>query len=157
MKNLTAKDVMNTKVITLRDDLTVQEASAFLVDREISGAPVCDAQGDLVGVVSLTDIAQVTSETDASTRPDFYLRGWEYHLDRDEMNQIHVHDEGLSVQDIMTPTVFTIPQDTSVAEIARTMVAGRIHRLFVTEGDDVVGIITTLDLLKVLAESDQAG
>ncbi len=152
MKLKTARDVMNPKVITLSEDLAVHQAAAFLVDHEISGAPVTDDEGNLVGVVSLTDIAQVTSETAASLQPDFYLRGWEYHLDRDELNQIRIRDEGLKVSDIMTPTVFTIPEDTPISEIARTMVAGRIHRLFVTQDDEVVGIIATLDLLKVLAE-----
>ncbi len=147
----TARDIMNPQVITLQEQLSVSEAATFLVDHEISGAPVIDGQGNLVGVVSLTDIAQVTSEG-PTEQPDFYMRGWEYKLDRDELNQIHVRDEGLSVSDIMTPTVFTIPDDTPVAEIAKTMIAGRVHRLFVTEGDEVVGIIATLDLLKVLAE-----
>ncbi len=154
MKFQTAKEIMNPQVITLRDNLSVHEAAAFLVDHEISGAPVADEKGNLVGVVSLTDIAQVASETGEIPQPDFYLRGWEYHLDRDELNQIHVRDEGLSVSDIMTPTVFTIPDDTPIPEIARTMIAGRVHRLFVTEGDEVVGIIATLDLLKVVAEQE---
>ncbi len=147
----TARDIMNPKVITLGEHLSVSEAAAFLVDHEISGAPVADDQGNLVGVVSLTDIAQVTSEG-PTEQPDFYMRGWEYKLDRDELNRIQVHDEGLTVSDIMTPTVFTIPDDTPIDEIAKTMIAGRVHRLFVTEDDEVVGIVAALDLLKVLAE-----
>jgi CBS domain-containing protein len=54
------------------------------------------------------------------------------------------------VQDIMTPAVYTVRDDAPVAMLARTMVAGRIHRLFVTRGGRIVGIVTSLDLLKLL-------
>jgi len=54
------------------------------------------------------------------------------------------------VRDIMTPTAYTVPHATSIRELARTMVTGRIHRLVVTHGERVVGIVTTLDLLKTL-------
>jgi CBS domain-containing protein len=56
------------------------------------------------------------------------------------------------VGDIMTPTVYTVPADTPASELARTMVSGRIHRLFVTRGRRIVGIVTSLDLLKLLFE-----
>jgi CBS domain-containing protein len=52
----------------------------------------------------------------------------------------------------MTPTVYTIPDDTPVSRIAQTMVAGRIHRLFVTRARRLVGIVTSLDLVKLLDE-----
>jgi CBS domain-containing protein len=54
------------------------------------------------------------------------------------------------VEDIMTPAAYTVPHDTQVAEIARTMIAGRIHRLLVTRDHHVVGIVTSLDLLRLL-------
>jgi CBS domain-containing protein len=52
----------------------------------------------------------------------------------------------------MTPTVYTVPEKTPVAKIAQTMVAGRIHRVFVTRRGRVVGIVTSLDLVGLLAE-----
>jgi predicted transcriptional regulator len=62
MKNLTAKDVMNPKVLSVRDDMTLHELATFLTENEISGAPVLDDCGKLVGVVSLTDIALSEAE-----------------------------------------------------------------------------------------------
>ena len=59
-------------------------------------------------------------------------------------------EHGRRVRDVMTPVVYTIPEETPVEKIARTMIAGRIHRLFVTRGGSVVGVVTTLDLLKLL-------
>jgi len=61
MKDLKARDIMNTDVLSVRDDMTVQELAGFLTEREILGAPVVDSEGEVVGVVSCTDIAQSTT------------------------------------------------------------------------------------------------
>jgi CBS-domain-containing membrane protein len=55
------------------------------------------------------------------------------------------------VRDIMTPTAYTVPHDTPVSQLARTMVAGRVHRLLVVRNQRVVGIVTSLDLLTLLS------
>lgn len=156
MRTLTAKDVMNTEVLTVRVDLTVRELSAFLTERQISGAPVVDPHGRLVGVVSVTDVAESDADRpdlvgDRSS-PDFDLREWEERMNPEDVRPLHIESDDLLVRDIMTPTVYTIPDDTPVAKIAQTMVAGRIHRLFVTCGGRVVGIVTTLDLVRLLEE-----
>jgi CBS domain-containing protein len=57
------------------------------------------------------------------------------------------------VRDIMTASVYTIPADAPIAEIARTMVDGHVHRLLVAEGDKLVGIVSTLDLLRAIASA----
>ncbi len=154
MQDLKAKDIMNTDVLSVRDDMTVQELASFLTDREILGAPVVDSEGEVVGVVSCTDIAQSTT-TEATmlmskTTPGFYEHGWENKLDTYEMVRLHVEEnESLPVREIMTPTIYTVPEDTPISDIAKAMVAGRIHRLLVTRGSRLVGIITTLDMLQV--------
>ena len=156
MKDLTAKDVMNREVFTVRDDMTVQELAAFLTEQHISGAPVVDDSRKMIGVVSLTDIAEnATESSDISpdrSNPDFYVRDWEDEVDWKELQQLKIGNTKLPVRDIMTPTVYTVTDDTPVYKIAKTMIAGRIHRLFVTEKDEVVGIVTTLDMLKILAD-----
>jgi CBS domain-containing protein len=62
MKNLTAEDVMNSRMLSVRADFTLHELATFLIEHDISGAPVLDATGKLVGVVSLTDIALSEAE-----------------------------------------------------------------------------------------------
>lgn len=156
MKMLTAKDVMNTEILTVRMDLTVRELASFLTEKQISGAPVVDLDGRLVGVVSVTDVAESDAErpdlvADRSS-PDFDVRGWEERMNLEDVRPLHIESDELLVRDIMTPTVYTIPDDTPVPRIAQTMVAGRIHRLFVTRARRVVGIVTSLDLVKLLEE-----
>jgi CBS domain-containing protein len=127
MKDLTAKDVMRREVLTVLPELTVQELSAFLVENQISGAPVADARGHFVGLASLTDIAESGVLADE-----------------------------LLVRDIMTPAVFAVSEDTPLREVAQTMIAGRIHRLLVKRGHGIVGIVTNLDLLTQLVAEPPA-
>ena len=58
----------------------------------------------------------------------------------------------LTVRVILTPAVYTVPEDTPTSRIAQTMISGRIHRLLVTRNEEVVGIVTSLDMLKLLCE-----
>jgi len=152
MRELTAKDVMTRQVLTVPPDLTVHELSVFLIENQISGAPVVDERGGLLGLVSLTDIA----ESDA-LRDDVAVEGrprdkdsWRGKANADEVRGFRMERPDLVVRDIMTPAAYTVPEDTPVATLAQTMLAGRIHRLVVTREHAVVGIVTSLDLLKLL-------
>jgi CBS domain-containing protein len=152
--NYTAKDIMNPNVMTVRDDMTLHELATFLTENEISGSPVLDRRGKLIGVVSVTDIAlseaeRASIETDPAS-PGFYSGGLRERVRREDLAGLHLENNGLLVRDIMTPAVYTVPDTASVSEIAKTMITGRLHRLLVIRGHQVVGIITTLDLIKLL-------
>ena len=146
---------MTSNVITVGDDATLSELVATLSEHMITGAPVVDENGKLVGVVSTTDIALHSTKRTSNIRrdrpPDFYLRGWE--LIEDEFRSFSIEeDAGQVVRDIMTPVIFSVSENATFAEMADTMVGGRVHRLIVTDGDRVVGIVTTLDLLRGLRD-----
>jgi CBS domain-containing protein len=151
-----ARDVMTTPVIGVPPDMTLHELAAFLTDRQISGAPVLDASQHVVGVVSTTDLAQADVPyerlADGRSDPARDVHGWEDRLNAEDLRPLHVEEGDVLVRDIMTPAVYTVKEDTPVSVLARTMVSGRIHRLFVTGGGRVVGIVTSLDLLKLLFE-----
>ena len=151
-----ARDVMNREVITLQEGQSLDEAAAVLVEHDISGAPVVDGKGKVLGVVSVTDFMEDRTEggDDASDELPA-ASGWRRFLNPEDLSQLRLRHSGRLVRDIMTPAVFTVPEDLTVAELARTMVAGRIHRLFVTRGANLVGIVTSLDLLKLLYDDDR--
>jgi CBS domain-containing protein len=158
MRPITAADVMNPEVLTVPDDLPVAALASFLVEREISGAPVADAAGNLVGVVSVTDIALAASGGGVERgrgRPDFFARGWEDGPTRDDLDHFNFGDGDLTVRDIMTPDVYAVPEDTPVPELAELMLDNHIHRLLVTRGEKVVGIVSTSDLLGLLVEEEE--
>jgi CBS domain-containing protein len=151
-----AGDVMTTPVLGVRPDMTVRELATFLTDHQISGAPVLDESNRIVGVVSTTDLAQGGSDQAglglSRSDPGHDLREWEDRVNREDLRSLHVEEADLAVSDIMTPAVYTVREDAPAAMLARTMVAGRIHRLFVTRRGRIVGVVTSLDLLKLLYE-----
>ena len=155
MKYTTAKDVMNTRFISVPVEWSVEEVSQFLVDKAITGAPVTDEAGKFIGVVSLTDIVRYDSLAEMDLRADephdYYLHGWEDRLAPEELSSFHIAEKPHAfVRDIMTPMIFKVDESTSIQEVADTMLGGRIHRLMVTRKDKIVGIITTMDMLKVI-------
>ncbi len=157
MRPITASDLMNPEVLTVPEDMTVRELAAFLVDNEITGAPVTDRDGRLVGVVSVMDIAETAAgdeESPLADGPDYFGRGWEQGLSDDEREELDLFEdeEELLVGEIMNPEVHSVPEDTSVSEIAMTMLSNHIHRLLVIDEGKAVGIITTSDLLGLLVD-----
>jgi CBS domain-containing protein len=154
---LKARDLMTRDVVSVAETTTVGELVTLLSDREISGAPVVNAEGKPCGVVSLRDVVLSASERWAiapeRASPEFYVHGWEDKVNPDELRQLHVEEEGLLVRDIMTAAVYSVSADSPLPQVARTMVEGHLHRLLVTEGDELVGIVSSLDLLQVIADA----
>jgi CBS domain-containing protein len=153
MRLITAADLMNPRVLTVREDLTVRELANVLVENEISGAPVEDRSGKLVGVVSLTDIAAALADDEEEAEGgDYFVSEWGDGMSREEIEELGLDEAELTVVDIMTPEVFTVREDTPVSEIAEAMIQNHVHRILVTREDRVVGIISTSDLLGLLVE-----
>jgi predicted transcriptional regulator len=146
-------DLMSPDIMTVTDDLTTDALARYLTEREISGAPVVDSQGHLIGVVSMTDIArQLAEPPDAeSSRGSGFYRDDEADVTLEDLGQRYVEERAVTVRDVMTPLVHQVPVTASVAEAARIMVDQHIHRLVVTQGKEPVGIITSMDVLKMVA------
>lgn len=156
MRPISATDLMNPEVITVRDDMTLPELARFLVDNEITGAPVVDGSGCLVGVVSLVDLAGAASGerrlVAERSDPDFFSRGSEGRLRQAELERLGREFEELRVADIMTPEVYAVEEDTPVSEIATRMLRDHLHRLLVMRQGKALGIISTSDLLGLLVD-----
>jgi len=161
MRPITAADLMNPEVLTVREDMTLRELASFLMANEITGAPVVDQQDRLVGVVSVVDIADMAAaeeeeDDDASGATAFFAQGWEVGLPEEAREDLELEDElgEVLVGEIMNPEVHSVPEDATVSEVATTMLNNHIHRLLVIEEGRAVGIITTSDLLGLLVEGD---
>ena len=148
------KDLMNPDIMTVDDEMTTDELARYLIEREISGAPVVDSQGHLIGVVSMTDIGRNMAEPSdlMSSRGSNFYRDDAADLTLEDLGQRYVEERAVTVRDVMTPVIHQVPVTASVAEAARIMVEQHIHRLVVTQGKDPVGIITSMDLLKMIAD-----
>ncbi len=157
MTGLTAEDLMTKDVLTSKADWSIDQLADFFVDNGISGAPVLSAEGRLVGVVSSTDLVRQQSlptlDGDAPLAHPYYVDALEGSFSPQELSRLSVHeDSSVSVRDIMTPMVFTVFSSTSVQDVAETMLKGRIHRVFVTEDDRLIGVISALDLLGLVRD-----
>jgi predicted transcriptional regulator len=147
------KDLMSTDIMTIADDMTTDEAARYLIEHEISGAPVVDEQGHLVGVLSMTDIGRSVaepSEVGSATGSGFY-RDDGVEIALEGVRQRSMQEPAATVRDVMTPAVHQVAVTASAAEAARRMVEQHVHRLVVTQGKQPVGIITSIDLLKLIA------
>lgn len=142
------RDVMTTDVVTARLDTPLKEVARLLVERRISGVPVIDAAGQIVGVVSESDF--VAREARAGeTRAGSVLGRLG--------SVLSPRSSGLSAttaQGAMTSPPITIRPDRPVSEAAAVMVRHRINRLPVVANGRLVGIITRADIVRAFARSD---
>ena len=153
-KTRNVKDLMNPDIMTVADEMTTDELARYLIEREISGAPVVDSQGHLIGVVSMTDIGRNVAEPSGlgSSRGSNFYRDGAADLTLEDLGGRYAEEPAVTVRDVMTAAIHQVPVTASVAEVAQIMVQQHIHRLVVTQGKEPVGIITSMDLLKLVAD-----
>jgi len=174
MRPITAADLMNPKVLAVREDMTLRELAAYLIHHQITGAPVEDGGGRLVGVVSTVDIAEAmlggpaeagaAAVADSGSGPGVEpgVAGGEEDGEgperqgrpgeTDEADEPYLPEDDVLVRDIMTPAIDSVPEDATVSEVASRMLDSHVHRLLVTRNGRPVGIITTSDLLGLLID-----
>jgi CBS domain-containing protein len=146
----TAEELMTPDPLALDADASVREAMAFLTDRGFSAAPVVNAGGKFVGVLSRTDILEYErgrAEYLPGQHPDDVAERVESKRDGYQIENV----DRTTVRDVMTPVMFSVAPDTPTEIVVAQMLNRKIHRLFVATGDGVpVGVITTFDILKRL-------
>ena len=142
-----AKDVMTTNVVTIASDTRVDDIARLLLERNISGAPVLDTAGRLVGVVSEGDLMR-RLESDAGRHRSWWLT---LLASPEERARDFTKSHGQLAEDVMTRDVVTVAEDTPVGEIAHILERRRIKRVPVVQDGKVVGIVSRANLLHGLA------
>ena len=148
---------MNTDVKTVGADWPLNRVAEFLLDHEISGAPVVGDDDQLVGVVSTTDLARhngTAGDRRQQEKPPAYYPTEDDHRHRqDDMQSLHtISADGTMAEHVMPPEVHDDRQHTAVQQVAQVMLRGRIHRVFVTGQGEIGGVITAHDRLRVVAD-----
>jgi CBS domain-containing protein len=151
-KTYTAKDIMTRDVVCVRTGTNLRELEKIFLDKGISGAPVIDDEGNLVGVISMKDLVYYHLTEGDRPFPDseFYRDAEIDKAFAASGYQIEDYDIGLVVE-MMTPVAHTAGPDISVDELARMMTEKGIHRVIITRGKKVVGLVSAMDLLRVIA------
>ncbi len=162
MRKVLAKDIMQSKVVVVGPDDPLESVHRLFIDEEISGAPVVNDGGRVLGVVSIRDLLGESVDEEASAEQeslDFYRDGEQLEEGLTD-GGLAVRNEtmGRTVADVMTPSVVSVEPSTPVTEVARKLLEHRVHRVLVVESgesDDVlVGNISLFDLAKVVAAAD---
>jgi CBS domain-containing protein len=141
------KDVMTSPVISVEPDDSIWHAVRIMLQRRISGLPVIDKQGRLVGIVSEGDLLR-RAETGTQRRRPHWL---EFLIGPGRLADEYTRTHGRKIQDVMTPDPLTVSEEIPLDEVVHTMEKRRIKRLPVMRGDKVVGIVTRANLVHALA------
>ncbi len=142
------RDIMVKEVIAIQKDASVEELSSLLIENGISGVPVVDNKGTLVGMVTEGDL--IIKDSDLHFPKYFKLLDSIIYLE--SLNKFKKNLKkylGTKVEDLMTSDVKTIKEDKSVSEAANLMIKYNINRLPVMDGqDNMVGIVTRADIVR---------
>jgi CBS domain-containing protein len=146
-------DLMTRSPVIVRADAEVHELEKLFLEHRIHGAPVVDAGGRLVGVVSQTDLLAWHFET-GHDGLGFYEP---VDLQHGELRRLSLSDiRTARVGEIMTPLVHAIRPEETASEAAARMIRHRIHRLVVVDGAlRVLGVVSAMDLLRLVPGTDR--
>jgi len=142
-----AKDVMTSPVVSIEPDASIWQAVRIMLQRHISGLPVIDQKGALVGIVTEGDFLR-RAETGTQRRRPRWL---EYLIGPGRLADEYTRAHGRKVSEIMTADPLTITEDTPLDEIVRLMEKRQIKRLPVVRDQQVVGIVSRANLVHALA------
>lgn len=155
----TAADLMTPNPLSIAADAPVKEAIAFLTDKGFSAAPVIDAAGRPIGVLSRSDILVHDREKVeyVPAVPDYYEEA-EVTTSSGEKLRTGFQVENVDrtwVRDIMTPIVLSVAPETPVGTVVEDMLGLKVHRLFVVDGNGIlVGVISAFDVLRYLGADE---
>ena len=144
------RDVMTHSVLSVRREAPLKEVALVLVDHRISGVPVVDVDGAVLGVVSEADLLMKEQGADAVRhRPLARFLG-ESRESRTQLAKLAAVTAG----EAMTAPAVTIESGRRISEAAALMIARRVNRLPVVDDGRLVGIVTRADLVRAYVRSD---
>lgn len=143
------KEIMQTEVVTVGPFMTLREAGAILAQRGITGAPVVDQEGELVGVVSQTDIVRCGASHEKDGVSVFYrdldvLEAFDAAPERSEFDVMRVAD-------VMTRHPICVEEACPLDKLIFLMLGRGVHRVLVTRRGKLCGIVTTMDILRAIS------
>jgi CBS domain-containing protein len=181
---LRLQDIMTPDPLTVGPETTLRDVVDLLAERSITGVPVVAGSGQVVGVVSASDILSFASSTpgvpadrsesyvdwgeidvgidDELSPPEYFASLWSDSeaalVERingpttPEWDLLEEH----TVDEVMTRRIITMPASTVLSDAADRMIRAGIHRLLVTEGDRLVGLVSSTDFVRAIARRKNA-
>lgn len=144
---LRARDVMTADPVCAKPSMTIRDLARLFEEHEVSGLPVVDHQGTVIGVVSKTDLIRRCAEGTDDLPPAYLFEVLSEQGEEDETAEV-IPEPLVCVEDFMTEDPLTVSPDVPAAAVAKLMYENRIHRVIVVDGGKYpIGIITSMDLL----------
>jgi CBS domain-containing protein len=147
--NLTAADVMTRDCATVRPDNTLRQAARVMAERRVSGLPVVDAAGALVGMLTEADL--VRPDEAAERRRDWWLTMLADGHDLAPEFMAAIAAGNRPVEKVMHREVVSVTELTPLREVARLIAAHNVRRVAVLRDGKLVGIVSRADLVRALA------
>jgi len=143
-----AKDVMSRTVVSIPDSCTLADVVETMLEHDVSGVPVVDSTGRLVGIVTEGDLLRRRELGTEAKRP----RWLQFLVSPRSLAEEYAHAQGRSVREVMTPQVAIVGENAELDEIVRMMERYRVKRLPVMSEGRLVGIVSRADLVRALAK-----
>ena len=140
-------DIMTRKVLSIEQNANVSQAVHSMLQNRISGLPVVDADGHLVGIVTEGDFLRRVETTTERRRPQWL----EFLIGPGKLADEYVHTHARKVAEVMTREPYTVTEDTPLEDVVQLMEKHRIKRVPVVRGQLLVGIVSRANLLHSLA------
>jgi len=148
---LTARDIMTKEVVTVTPQTGVRELAALLLDRKISGAPVVDEAGKVLGVVTESDLVFLNKKVHLPTAVAI-LDAFVFLESPEKTARELKKMAGTKVGDICSQSLISVSPETSLEELATLMAEQKVHTLPVMAGDALVGVIGKADIIRTIAQ-----
>jgi predicted transcriptional regulator len=149
-----AKDIMTEDLLTAYEGWTIHRLADFFINRRISAAPVIASDHELVGVVSISDVFKFNNANE-NNKSDA-LRNYYRDTCGQDINEevlrswVKDADKNCTVHQIMNKEVISVDKEAEIELVAKVLLDRHIHRVFVTDSNKVVGVITAMDVLSAV-------
>lgn len=144
-----AKELMTQELTTISSDATVLEAATLMLERHISGLPVVDRSGELIGMITAGDLLRR-----AEIATDSRLTGFAaFQTGRERLAANYAQAHGKQVGHVMTTKMHAVSEDASIKEIVDVMTRHDVKRVPVVQGKNLIGLVSRTDILRAFVEA----
>ncbi|MBB5022227.1 CBS domain-containing protein [Desulfurispira natronophila] len=147
----TARDIMSSNPVTVSPSDSIRDTARRFLEHDISGAPVLDEQGTIVGIITKRDIVDTIKELKLPRMINLF-DAIIYLENTEEYNHELSKISAVNVQEAMTRKVITVEADTGIDKVAGMLSENHVHMLpVVDKGKKLLGVVSTTDIMKAIA------
>lgn len=148
---LKVRDIMTADVVSVKKETTIRDLAELFTTRRVGSVPVVDQNGDLIGIVTESDLIEQDKSLHIPTVISLF--DWVLYLESDKKFEKELQKmTGQTVGDIYVETVETVTPDTPVNVVADIMSSKKLHAVPVVDGRRLVGIVSRIDLIRTMVK-----